>query len=123
MTEQSNNERNRLRKEEWYVSDVPLSICQSLVSQFHYAHGGSNTATYRHGLFNKATHKCHGIAWWIPPTKSAALATLPENWEGVLCLSRLVIIPDTPKNACSFLLSKSCKKNKQGEMAVLGNLR
>ena len=54
-------------------------------------------------------NECWGIAWWIPPTKSAALATFPENWQGVLALSRLVIVPGVPKNACSFLLSKSMK--------------
>jgi hypothetical protein len=47
------------------------------------------------------------VAWWIPPTKSAAQAWAGELWEGVLSLSRLAIEPDVPKNAASFLLSKS----------------
>lgn len=41
------------------------------------------------------------------PTKSAALATFPLKWQGVLCLSRLVIVPGMPKNACTFLLAGS----------------
>lgn len=34
---------------------------------------------------------------------------LLERWAGVLALSRLVIEPDVPRNACSFLLSRSVK--------------
>jgi len=62
-----------------------------------------------HGLFRKGSDDCKGVAWWLPPTKTAALNTYPENWKGVLALSRLVIHPDVPKNACSFLLSRSMK--------------
>ncbi len=50
-----------------------------------------------------------GAAWWIPPTKSAALATYPANWRGVLALSRLVVAPNVPKNACTFMLAASRK--------------
>ena len=76
----------------------------------HYAKGGSNTATYLHGLFRSGEifdEQCQGVAWWIPPTRSAAEATYPERWQGVLCLSRLVILPDVPANACTFLLARS----------------
>jgi len=81
-----------------------------MVKRFHYSHGGSNTATYAHGLFKRGElweENCLGMAWWLPPTKGAALSAYPENWQGVLCLSRLVILPEVPKNACSFLLSRS----------------
>lgn len=101
--------QGRLRKEEWKVHDVPLSIAQDLTKKYHYSHGGSNTRTYSHGLFRINDNECMGIAWWIPPTKSAALATYPGNWRGVLSLTRLVIVPGVPKNACSFLLSRSMK--------------
>lgn len=70
--------------------------------------GGANTETYMHGLFRRADPaRIAGIAWWIPPTKSAAQATYPIDWQGVLCLSRLVIEPDVPLNAASFLLARS----------------
>lgn len=100
---------DRLRKQDWEVRMVELYIMQKLVTKYHYARGGSNTATYRHGLFKKADphQTCMGIAWWIPPTKSAALATYPKMWQGVLALSRLVVAPGVPKNACTFLLSRS----------------
>lgn len=99
-----------LRKSEWEVRPVDLIIAERLVKLYHYAGGGANTATYLHGVFPAGSvwqNECKGVAWWIPPTKSAALATFPPNWEGVLCLSRLVIAPDMPKNACTFLLARS----------------
>jgi hypothetical protein len=103
---------DRLRKENWEVRPVVLEIAQRLVELYHYAGGGSNTATYCHGLFRVGefwNYNCKGVAWWIPPTKSAALATYPENWKGVLSLSRLVIVPDVPKNAASYLLGASMR--------------
>ena len=100
---------NRLHKEDWEVRDIPIAIGRSLVEANHYAKGASNTRTYLHGLFQKGSDICVGCAWWIPPTKSAALATYPENWKGVLSLSRLVIAQGVPKNACTFLLSRSMK--------------
>lgn len=47
------------------------------------------------------------MAWWIPPTKTAAKAAYPANWKGVLALSRLAILPGVPANACSFLIRHS----------------
>lgn len=102
---------NRLKKADWEVRNVSLSTGRRLVKEYHYAGGGSNTATYLHGLFKKTNgifdNECVGVAWWIPPTKSAAKATFPENWQGVLSLSRLVIKPEVLKNACTFLLARS----------------
>ncbi len=103
---------SRLRREDWTVRTVELATARRLVEALHYAKGGSNTATFRHGLFSAGAifeEECVGVAWWIPPTKSAALATHPENWQGVLALSRLVVAPGAPKNACTFLLSRSMK--------------
>jgi len=103
---------DRLRKTDFEVRVVSLSIVQQLVKRYHYTHGGSNTATYRHGLFKSGAFfddECLGVAWWIPPTKSASMATYPKNWQGCLSLTRLVVVPGVPKNACSFLLSKSMK--------------
>ena len=100
----------RLRKSEWEVRPVCISVARKIVEEFHYAAGASNTATYLHGLFRVGEifdEQCLGVAWWIPPTKSAAEATYPNRWRGVLCLSRLVIKPDVPKNACTFLLARS----------------
>jgi hypothetical protein len=99
-----------LRKSDWVVRPVSINPARRLVERYHYAAGASNTATYLHGLFRKDSffdEECCGVAWWIPPTKGAALATYPARWQGVLALSRLVVAPNIPKNACTFLLSKS----------------
>ena len=99
-----------LKKADYEVKTVSLATCQAMVEKYHYAKTGSNTATFRHGLFLKALPEtCLGIAWWIPPTKSAALANYPTNWKAVLVLSRLVVHPDVPQNAASFLIMQSVK--------------
>lgn len=102
----------RLRKRDWIVAGVAQDIAYALVADYHYAKGASNTATYLHGLYPARWHwysECVGVAWWIPPTMHAARAWAPDNPGGVLCLSRLVILPETPANACSFLLSHSAR--------------
>lgn len=103
---------DRLKKDDFDVRPVSIEAGRRLVRAHHYARGASNTRTFLHGLFKKGDfwdNDCLGVAWWIPPTRSAAEATYPENWRGVLALSRLVIVPGVPKNACTFLLARSVK--------------
>ena len=103
-----------LKKSDYEVKTIPLATCQQMVQKYHYARTGSNTATFRHGLFLKTQPEtCLGVAWWIPPTKSAALANYPSNWKAVLVLSRLVVHPDVPQNAASFLIMASVKLIRQ----------
>lgn len=102
----------RLHTADWEVRTVSLACATRLVQAYHYAAGGANTAVYRHGLFPAGVtdeDACVGVAWWIPPTKSAALATYAENWQGVLSLSRLAIAPEVPANAASFLIGRSMR--------------
>lgn len=102
----------RLRRDEWEVRTVSIEVARRIVERYHYSRGASNTRTFLHGLFRRGSffdEECQGIAWWLPPTRSCAEATYPENWRGVLSLSRLVICPGVPKNACTFLLSRSVK--------------
>lgn len=99
-------------KHAWRVAPVSLKQARLMVQKFHYSAGGSNTRVYCHGLFPKDwfwESECAGVAWWIPPTKGAALSAHPENWQGVLALSRLVIVPGVPSNACSFLIRHSMR--------------
>lgn len=104
----------QIRKADWFVQTVDLAVARDLVTRYHYARGGSNTATFRHGLFRRKNPTvCCGVAWWLPPTKGAALASYPEKWQAVLSLSRLVIVPDVPKNAASFLLAHSIRLLRQ----------
>lgn len=101
---------SRLLSKEWEVRTVGMTRAAELVGDFHYSGGAANTATYRHGLFPAGSifdAECLGVAWWIPPTRSAAHATFPSNWKGVLSLSRLAIDPSAPINAASFLMGRS----------------
>lgn len=102
-------DKPRLRRAEWGVRPVSLVTCQAFVFDLHYSQGGANTGTAMHGLFRVDDERCMGVAWWIPPTKGAAAATHPDpdRWREVLALSRLAIEPEAPRNAASFLLSRS----------------
>jgi hypothetical protein len=100
----------RLRKTDWEVRVIDIAIARRVVEAHHYAAGAANTATYLHGLYRAGDifdEQCVGVAWWIPPTKTAAEATFPERWQGVLSLSRLVVLPGVPLNACTFMLARS----------------
>lgn len=108
------NYDNRLKKSEWVVLPIDKSTARVLVEKFHYAKSATNTGVYTHGLFRRGEEffesQCLGVAWWLPPTKNAAIATYPEgDWKKVLSLTRLVVADGVPKNACSFMLSKSIK--------------
>lgn len=104
----------------WVVRPISISTARFIVTKFHYSKGATNTRVYTHGLFKKGSDffdsDCLGVAWWLPPTKNAAIATYPQGeWRKVLSLTRLAISPDAPKNGASFLLCKSIKlidKNK-----------
>lgn len=102
-------EGERLRADDWYVADAPLAAAQLAVDLFHYSRGGSNTAVYVHGLYRKADARLMGVAWWLPPTRVACESVNRDNWTKVLSLTRMVMLPGTPKNACSFLLARSVK--------------
>lgn len=103
----------RLKKADWEVRDIAVPAARPLVQQFHYARGASKTAVYLHGLFRKDSDELLGVAWWLPPTRVACESVNKEEWTKVLSLSRLVLHPDCPKNAASFLLGRSIRKIKQ----------
>lgn len=106
-------ETTHLDKSDWLVDTVPLRTCQAFVVAYHYSGGGSNTATFRHGLLRRSDMTVWGVAWWIPPTKSAALATYPDDWQGVMSLHRLALHPDVPTNGASYLIGQSIKLIRQ----------
>lgn len=96
------------RKGEYWLRDISQTTARELVTRHHYARGGSNTAVYRHGLFHRERpDECLGVAWWLPPTKDCGAKWWPEDPQAVLSLSRLVIVPEVPKNAATFLLMRS----------------
>jgi hypothetical protein len=99
---------NPLRASDWLVRALDPMIGRALIARYHYAGGTSNTATACHGLVHRETQAVKSVAWWIPPTRTAAAACW-EDPEAVLSLSRLVILPDVPTNAASFLLMRSAR--------------
>ena len=104
---------DRLRKSDWYVADASLASAQAMVRDHHYSRGGSNTAVYVHGLYRRQDDQLSGIAWWLPPTRVACESVNREEWKRVLSLTRLVMLPEVPKNACSFLMAASVKAIKR----------
>lgn len=103
-----------INKLEWIVRSIDLSVARELVTKYHYSKGATNTRVYTHGLFLKSDQffdlSCLGVAWWLPPTKNAAIATYPEgDWRKVISLTRLVVHPSVPKNGASFLMANSIK--------------
>lgn len=97
-----------LRASGWFVADCDLAKGQGMVRRHHYAGGGSNTAVAMHGLYRTADESLHGVTWWLPPV-NVSPKTWPTKGE-VLSLSRMVILPETPKNAATFLLARSSKR-------------
>lgn len=109
-------------RRDWWVAGCQLKTAQELVRRWHYSGGGSNTAVYTHGLFPRDwfwESQCVGCAWWLPPTKTAAVSFSREKWRGVLSLSRLVVSPDVPNNAESFLIRHSMQQIDRNRWPVL----
>ena len=102
-----------LKAKDYGIRDIGQAEALALVKQYHYAKGGSNTGVYRHGLYHRDNpDEILGVAWWIPPTKAAALS-VHEEWRRVLTLTRLVVKPEVPQNAASFLIARSIKEIKK----------
>lgn len=93
-----------LKKSDWIVKNCTLKTAQEMVGRLHYSRGGSNTAVYTLGVFNKNSSKPVAVSWWLPPTKHCGMNVWPTNPQAVLALSRLVCEPEAPKNTPSFLL-------------------
>lgn len=100
----------RLRRKDWEVVPIPMKEGKRLVEAFHYSRSHANTATYLHGLKTREVlSQTEGVAWWMPPTRSAGEHLAGDGWQGVLSLSRLVCDPSVPPNGASFLLAGSMK--------------
>ncbi len=103
-----------VRAEDWQVQSVPThGEAVRFMRDHHYARGAANTSTYRHGMYEVGdgvfVGSLVGVAMWMPPTRVAAESVAGENWQGVLCLSRLAIAPHVGTNGASFLLGRSMR--------------
>lgn len=101
-------EEARLRRGDFFVKNIPHSEASRFISEFHYSKGSSNTQVYGHGLFAKTDPNfLLGVAMWLPPTRVACESVNKSEWKRVLSLTRVAVRPGVPKNAASFLVSKS----------------
>jgi hypothetical protein len=103
---------NQLDRKEWKVAPIGFEPASKLIKAYHYAKGHSKNFVALHGLFmadDKYNERPFGVCWWIPPATPTAAKYASSDWKNVLNLSRMVITPDAPKNAASFLLSASIK--------------
>lgn len=111
---------DNLRRAEWNVERIPHGEAVAAIHAWHYSHSAPNTGQ-TFGLFHKGEGMSPllGAALWLPPTRRAAEAVAGEAWGGVLSLSRLVVAPEAPRNAATFLLSASMRLLDRGRWPVL----
>lgn len=111
----------RLHACDYEVHNIPAhGEAVRLIRMWHYSGSAPNTSTYRHGLYPAGIlTPCVGVALWIPPTRTAGEHVAGDGWEGVLALSRLVVDPDAPPNAASFLLGRSMRRVERTRWPVL----
>lgn len=98
-----------LRRGEWRVTPCTQAEATEFIQRTHYTGGCPNTSVARHALRPVDEEKIAGVALWLPPTKNAAASVAPDNWRGVLSLSRLCITDGMPTNSASFLLGTSMR--------------
>lgn len=111
---------HRLQRCDWEVRKCSYREAANMVRLYHYSKGGSLTGTDFHGLYRRGSDEVMGVAWWLPPTKVAAMSVNPSDWKRVVALTRLVCHPDTPPNSASFLLGGSIRiLKREGRWATL----
>lgn len=96
------------RREDYEVRSINQTDCAALIVEHHYARGCSHTSTFRFGLFRREDQALVGATMWLPPTRRSC-EKVDHQWRAVMGLSRMVVVPGVPKNACSFMLSRAVK--------------
>lgn len=110
-----------LDKNLYEVRDCPVQDAFSLIEKHHYSKGGTIAFIYAHGLYERNTNILMGAACWSMPMQDVAMSVNPTDWRLVLNLTRLVCLPEAPRNSASFLLGKSIsliKKDKRYKSLV-----
>lgn len=112
---------DNLRRADWLVQRCTHREAVQAIEAWHYSHSAPNTGQ-TFGLFRRVDLPLAplvGAALWLPPTRRAAEAVAGEDWRGVLCLSRLVVAPDMPRNAATFLLGSAMRMLDRDRWPVL----
>lgn len=110
-----------LERADWFVERVPHGEAMAAIVTWHYSRSAPNTGQ-TFGLYRVADRPLApllGAALWLPPTRRAAEAVAGEDWRGVLSLSRLVVAPEAPRNAATFLLASSMRMLDRDRWPVL----
>lgn len=83
VTDRFSDDMAHLRRRDYFAKTIDLAVARDLIQKYHYAGGGSNTRVFTHGLFHiERPDEALGVAWWIPPTKSAALSVNTQLARG-----------------------------------------
>lgn len=98
--------RDPLDKTEWITRPLTQRDAITFIEEHHYAGGASITSVARVGLYHRHGSELLGVAIYLPPPGRAATRVHAAP-NSVLALSRLAIHPTAPKNAASFLISRS----------------
>lgn len=97
-----------LCKGDYTVAPIDREDGRLLVETLHYTGGASKTSVATHGLLDREG-TLRGVAWWLPPTKNAAVSVCGDEWRDCASLSRLVVCPSVPTNGASFLIGGSIR--------------
>lgn len=100
---------NALHARDWQVLPCAEYEAAGMVRTYHYARSSGARPTYAHGLYRVDEWfgaEPMGSALWSNAIHLARRFDLPA---GPLMLARLVVHPDMPTNAASFLLARSMR--------------
>lgn len=104
--------KKHISKKDWFVDNASFVSGSRLIKTHHYAGGHSKIFIALHGLYmetDRYRSLPYGVAWWLPHPSPVAASFYSDDWRNVAVLSRLVLTPDAPRNAASFLISRSIK--------------
>lgn len=106
----------RLNKRDWFVRDgLPWEV-RDLIQRWHYSKDYGGGAAYQHVLVRRGGwgERAVAAAVWHP-----AVYAIRRYGVLPLQLSRLVVEPDVPHNAASFLLGRSMALVDRNQWPVL----
>lgn len=91
---------------EFSAISVPLAGVRELIECYHYAHSAPSAATRCYALVKKdLPAEFLGAAIFRPAPLGTAKQQHPEDPQKVLCLSRLVVVPNMPANTTGCFLA------------------
>ncbi len=100
-----------LSKHEWFVKPCDRQAAADLIAQYHYSGSTSAFAIATFGLFHQDTPDiARGCTWWLPAMVTPSVERLGIDRDNIVSLARLVVEPDAPKNAATFMLMRSMKQ-------------